>query len=390
MFKKVALFLGFAFVIIMASPVLAAEFIAPDKESGQGVVVLNEAEVHRNVYAVGAMVTNDSDIEGDLFAAGGRIIVSGSVEQDVNVAGGDITLKGDIGGDVRAGGGNIDISSQVAGDVLIGGGNVILDDSAFVGGDLYIGGGNVVVNSPVEGVLKIGGGEVTINSHIAGNVDVWSDGSLTFGPNAHVVGEITHHGKKMATIKYGARVGDVKFVALTKMSGGSSGNWLVKSFVFFIALAILAFIIVKSFHPKTKVLVSIMENSFWKSLGVGALIAFFGPIIILILFATGVGGYLAVVLLLSYLLLFALSCALAAVFVGSLIMKHVIKREDLIMSWQSALIGSLVFSILCIVPYIGGLVTFILALLAAGGTARLLGTEHRNQEEIAGIISRNS
>jgi hypothetical protein len=194
----------------------------------------------------------------------------------------------------------------------------------------------------------------------------------------------------MATIKDGARVGDVRFVALTKMSGGSSGNWLVKSFVFFIALAILAFIIVKSFHPKTKVLVSIMENSFWKSLGVGALIAFFGPIIILILFATGVGGYLAVVLMLSYLLLFALSCALVAVFVGSLIMKHVIKREDLIMSWQSALIGSLVFSIICVIPYIGGLVTFILALLAAGGTARLLGTEHRNQEEIAGIISRNS
>jgi hypothetical protein len=317
------------------------------------------------------------------------IMVAGTVEQDVTVAGGNVSLDGSIGGDVRAAGGDVTIRSQIGGDVLVGAGNLLITDKAIIGGDLYVGSGNVVLDAPVKGALKIGGGEVTINSIISGPVEVWSDGSVTFGPKAEITESITYHGTKDAIVKDGARVTAINFVPWQK-NVSNTKNRVVDSIFTFLGLALFALIIATSFKPKTKVLVSVMQSRFWASFGTGLLIAILGPIIILVLFLTGIGAYLGIGILFSYALLFTLSCSLAAIFVGAMLMKHAAKREDLMVSWQSAVVGALAVTILCLIPYVGSLIAMILGLLAAGGTARVLSAEHKNQEAIASMISENN
>lgn len=389
MFKKIGLILSLAAVLVVATPAFAAEFIAPEKDNKQGNIVLNQVESHKNVYVVGASVTNNSDVLGDLYAAGGKIVVAGTVEQDVTVAGGDISLEASIGGDVRAAGGDIRIRSQIGGDVLVGAGNVIFDEKSLVGGDLYVGAGNVTIDGPVKGTLKIGGGEVVINSIVSGPVEVWSDGSLTFGPKAEVTGSIKYHGTKEAVVKEGARISSIELLPFMH-AGRSTGDKAMGAFMTFLSLALFALVIATSFKPKTKVLVSVMQTRFWSSFGIGLLIAILGPIIAIILLLTQIGAYLGVVVIFSYGLLFALACSLATIFVGGMVMRYLAKREDLLVGWQSAVVGAFIVTLLCFIPYVGDLIAVILGLLAVGGTARLLSVEHKHQEEIATIISQNN
>src|SRR3989344_4261573 len=128
----------FGFIAVLglsALPVMAAEFIAPDKGADPNVGTLTQ-ETHKNLYIAGAAVTINGPSLGDLYAAGGMVTVNGIVEKDLMVAGGNINLNGSVGDDLRVAGGNISISAPVAGDLLVAGGNVTVAQKATVGADL--------------------------------------------------------------------------------------------------------------------------------------------------------------------------------------------------------------------------------------------------------------
>lgn len=360
-------------MLFLAPTAFAAEFIAPDKESGN--ITLSSGETHKNVYIAGGSIFINSNITGDLYGAGGTIIVEGNVEQDVVLAGGTITINGQVGGDVRVAGGNIIINGAVAGDVIMGGGTLHLTEKATVNGDLVAGAGETTVDATVVGAVKIAGGTVTLNSSLPGKIDVMADQSFTIGSKAIITNVITYKGPQEAVVQDGAQIASIDFQKLEPNKGGRVGHMFAALFTIafvikVIGLVLAGLLLMKLFPRTSTAAVESMQRSMWANLGIGFLGLIVAPIAFVILLMTFVGMYIAFMVMLVWLIMLLVAALVACVFAGAWIVKTLTKKETMTYDWQALLIGVVALAIIMLVPFIGGLLFFILMLMAFGGIIR--------------------
>lgn len=375
-------------IVLIAAPIAvhtvgAAEFIAPQGDAQN--ITLSKGETHKNVYIAGGSVFINSDTVGDLYAAGGTVIVEGAVEQDLVVAGGTVTLNGTVGGDVRVAGGNIIINGPVGGDVLVAGGTVHLTEKASVLGDLAVGSGDLIVDAPVTGTVKIGGGVVTLNSNMPGAVSVMSSETLTIGSKAVIPNSITHKGISEATVQEGAQIGTINFEMVQNQGKGHVGGMIATLFTItfvikIIALVLAGLLLMKLFPHTSRESVEYMQRGMWANLGIGFLALIVGPIAFFILLISFFGMYIAFLLLFTWLTMLLLAALVASVFVGAWIVKILTKKGEMKYDWQSLLIGVVALGILMLVPVVGGLIFFILMLMAFGGIIRQFYGRIKNEQ----------
>ncbi len=372
--KKIKfLFVPIALLFLAIPVVRAAEFIAP--EGSDGNITLTTTEKHRNLYLAGQNIIVSSSTEGDLYAAGGTIIVEGDVEQDVVLAGGTLYLNGKVGSDIRAAGGNLTLNSQVAGDVLVAGGNVVISDKASLAGDLVVAGGNVMVNAPVTGNVIITGGTVNIDSKLGGSVKIYANRQVVFGSHANVAGKVIYKGQQPATLKPGAVVPNLQFTAV-KARSISVGTLITVSLIIKLLAGLLAGLLLLYFmrHRVETVVNSVYEHP-WENLGIGLVGIIVIPIAAVLLLIAVVGYYVAFILLLWFIFALMLTGLLAAIFLGTWIVKMLIKKPDLTPDWQAVVIGTVALSILWFIPFLGVLLIAALFLAAFGGVLRMAKTE---------------
>lgn len=386
--KKIISFTAaLALLLILAPTSFAAEFIAPQGESGN--VTLPAETNHRNVYVAGGNVVVNSTISGDLFAAGGNISVDGSVEQDVTIAGGNITLNGSIGGDLRIAGGTITVNGPIGGDILMAGGMLNISDKSSVGGDLYLAGGEVEINAPVAGTVKMDAGIITLNSSMSGEVKITSSQSLTIKDKAVIPGGIAHRGVQEATVSESAQVGEINYEKIQAPNhvGKKFASIFTIAFVIKILALILAGWILFKLFPKTGVrTLEYMQKGMWKNLGIGFLTLVVGPIAFILALVTFVGMYIAFIWLALWVLAFLIAVLVTNMFVGAWLLKMLSSsRQALVYDWQALVIGTVVVAIVVLVPVIGGLAFFILMLMAFGGIIRQL-YAHIHSEQSAGHV----
>ncbi len=376
---------GLAAFVLVIPTTFAAEFIAPDKDSGN--ITLSSGDKHHNTYVVGGTVFANSDVTGDLYAAGGTITIEGAIEQDAVIAGGTVTINGKVGGDVRVAGGTVTINSQIGGDLLVAGGTVILTEKASVGGDLAVGAGDVTVNAPIAGNADVGGGTVTLNSKVMGKVKVTADQSLVIGSKAEIAQDITYRGSKEATVQDGAKVGAVNFEMIKQPRGGKAGHVIATIFTVAFIIKLIGFILIglvlmKLFPRTTKNAVSKISDKPWVNFGIGILFLIVTPILALVVLFTLVGVYFTLIAALVYGLLIILSIISSSIFVGSWIVKQLSKKTEIVIDWQALLIGVVLVGIASIIPFIGGLAVFIVMMMAFGAMLRMLSNHIKAEQAV--------
>lgn len=368
---KFATALVLAFVLVM--PVAqAAEFVGPHR-TDNGTVIVGVNEIHKNLYVAGSTVFVNNSTQGDLFAAGGTITVDGAVEQDVTAAGGTLVLNGKVGGDARVAGGTITVNSEVGGDVLIGGGDVRISEKSKVGGDVTIGGGNVVIDAPVNGSIHIASGNVTINSEVKGSVTIKGGKQVVFGAKAQVPGKIKVTAINAPDVQAGAQVSTPEF---TQRAGESHKSGLAAIFTLWflikiVAYALAGFLLIYFLPRRVHTLVKNMEEKMLGNFGIGIVTAIVVPVLALLVLFTFVGYYISLIAFAWYALIMMVSCLIAALFVGSWIVKMVSKKQELVLDWQAVVVGSVVFTLVGLVPFVGWLVQAIIALASVGAIIRL-------------------
>jgi hypothetical protein len=123
-----------------------------------GDVVVESGESESEVSTVVGDVTVEGVVEGDVSSARGDIDVRGDgVRGDINAGFGDVEVRAPVGGDIDAGLGDVYIYAPVEGDVEVGRGDVKLGPGAQVGGDLHYGSGEFSGNkAAVEGTVVAG------------------------------------------------------------------------------------------------------------------------------------------------------------------------------------------------------------------------------------------
>jgi cytoskeletal protein CcmA (bactofilin family) len=119
-----------------------------------GDVVVEEGEIESEVSTPVGNVRVDGLVEGDVKAGMGDVVVNGEVEDDIHVGRGDVEVYEPVGGDIENGFGDVYINALVEGDVNVGHGDVDLASEADVGGSVSSGSGKITGNTEaVQGTL---------------------------------------------------------------------------------------------------------------------------------------------------------------------------------------------------------------------------------------------
>lgn len=360
-----AVSLGGLLVIYAFMPIAAnaAQFLMEEQPNFPAGQTVND-----DLYMAGGNVTSAGSVRGDLIAGGGSVLVSGPVSADLIVGGGNITVTGAVGDDIRAGGGNILIQGDVTGDVIIGGGQITLAGSR-IGGDVAVGGGMLTISAPVAGDLKFGGGEIRIDAPISGSVEIDAD-KVTLGPRAVITGDLTYTASAEATLEEGARVGGETAFTQRETRGDAKAGiaafitlWLFAKILMALAGAFAIAYIFKRFSRE---LVATAATQPLIEIGRGLVIFVVLPIVSVIFLFTVIGIPFGVLGLLSFFALLIFAHLAATIVTGSIVHKWIWKPAGYEVNWKTVLLGVLVYFVLGLIPFIGGIIKFGIMLITLG------------------------
>lgn len=363
-------FTGFILALFLLVPSIAGAATF----AGTDVYSLGADEtVSDNLYVGAGDTTIGGTIEGDVLSAGGNVALSGSVRDDTALVGGNITLVGDVGGDARIAGGNLVIGSPISGELVAVGGTIKVLGDTTVAGDVVLAGGSLTFAGQSEGDGQFTGGQVTINGTIEGDVSIEAQDHIVLGENARIGGDLTYKGSREDILEQrdGAVVaGNVSFeqrispVGKEDIAKGLTALFNVLSVAKLLMVLVVGIIAVLMFRTFSQATVDdALSHPGWNLLR-GFLFLVAVPIAAIIFFATVLGALVGLIALLIYALFLITAMVYGGIIFGAGLYRA-IKKEEITVSWQHALVGILLLGVIKFVPFIGwifGLFFFLLAL----------------------------
>lgn len=357
-------------VAMLVAPLMSQ---AMEIRTGQQVSTQSSEIITGDMYMTGGSVVSAGEITGDLIAGGGTVLVTGVVGADALIGGGTITIISEVRDDLRIGGGNILVQGRVGGDIVVGGGQVTIGGLG-IGGDVLMAGGSIRIDAPVAGAIRIAGGDVYINAPVGGDVVVEA-GTLTLGSGAVIHGNVTYHSEKEMTKESGASViGSVEWTPRVRTEmpdrttkGGILALLGVGKFLMLFLSALVLGLGFKRYS--VDVLRRVTERPFFE-MGRGFIVLVVMPVLSVLLMMTLLGIPFGFILALGYIVLLLVAWIVSPIVVGSLAFKYLAKRE-LEVNWKTILVGTIVYSLISIVPILGGIFCFILMLTTLGAMVAL-------------------
>ena len=330
--------------------------------TGNDITVPEGQTVDASLFAAGNTIDIAGTVNGDVYCAGQSITITGHVSGDVMCAGQSVRLAGVIDGDIRIAGQTVSIGGVTASNATVAGQSVTLDASGRIQGDASIASQNATVNGAVGRDLAAAGTRVTVNGAVGRDISAGVT-SLTLGSNSAVGGNVSYVSRHDATLETGAHVAGT----LSRQEppanqdngpqlGAMIGGGIAMAVYWFVAFMLISLVLVLLFprfvHDATEVAV----NAPWKTLLVGFLGSFIGPIAIVTLMLTVIGIPLALLFLLGWALIVCLSVPFAAYCLGSLLISKSTTNPVWIM-----LLGSAIVLVLFMIPLVG-FITWLVAM----------------------------
>jgi hypothetical protein len=331
---------------------LPAFALAATIRGGESQSLAADQVVSDDLYMFGSTVLSAGSVRGDLLSGGGTVLVTGSVDGTLQAAGGTVSVTGNVGQSVRAAGGTIVVSGTVGKDVMAAGGT--LEISGKVGRDLYATGGMVTLNAPVNGNVQINSEKVIIGSKTVIN------------------GTLTYRSPTEAQIDPAAKINKIEYIPAALPNHGRGlaqlfTFWLIAKFVMSFVMAMLLVWLARRFTTNlaTDAFTHPVMDFF---VGLAGLILI--PIISVIFCITVVGLPIGLIGIFGYIVLMILSSLLAPLLLGSLIFKWFTKSAHYEITWQSALLGVVIYTVFGLIPIVGWLLKFIFIPLTLGAVLK--------------------
>lgn len=364
-----------ALLLVTVSLLFPPPVKAADVRTGETVILPANQKNLKDLYLFGGTVQLNAPVTNDVVAAGGTVNLTGNITGDVLAAGGNVTIHSNVGNTVRVAGGNVTIEGPVKNDLVVAGGNVTISKTATVGGDLLVAGGQVNVEGTVHGKILMSGGNVTLNNIVGGNVTGDYVGTLTLGPQATIHGNLTYSSPQIVQKESGSTVsGTVTYnhVQNRERTQQQAAQAAIGSALYRLGVAIiLSMLFIYFFRKGVLLILTDMQNSPWKNLGIGFVYALLMPLvsaILLILLWLGIASFLFYALTLIICIFFT------NVFVGWWLMKWWEGRQKkaYVLDWKAGIVGPVVLFILLLIPVLGWLITTVIFLIALGAFLREL------------------
>ncbi|HCB35685.1 MAG: hypothetical protein A2W52_00870 [Candidatus Taylorbacteria bacterium RIFCSPHIGHO2_02_49_25] len=319
-----------------------------------------------DVYAAGETIVFAGSVSGDALAAGRTIFSQSRISNDVFFAGGTVRVEGAVGDDVRVLGRRVEIDGIIAGDVVIVGSRVLIKPTAVIGGSLYAVTGEIEVRGTVQGGGKIMSSKFLLSGAIENDLELW--GGAIFKEPARIGGDFIHHARGKweppTHVAITGRViaGEWRKGSVAMQQSSFWGLFFLKALMM-LSLGFLLFLLARG--RTEKVLLETLPN-FWTRALRGFLIFLLLPLGTLIFLLSVVGIPIALMLGSLLLLLFLLSWAGAGILLGAWCERAFFKRSAFPLSYRPVLLGTLLLSVVSLIPFVGPVIHGMLLLSVAG------------------------
>lgn len=129
--------------------------------------------VDGDLYATGEVITIDGIVRGDVVASGREITLNGTAEGDFMAAGQAVVVNGAVGDDVRIAGMALKLAgtAEVAGDMLAAGFSLETETGSTVHGTLIVAGYQALLAGAVGQDLDAATDALELAGSVAGNVE---------------------------------------------------------------------------------------------------------------------------------------------------------------------------------------------------------------------------
>ena len=324
------------------------------------------------VYMTGAEVRIDRPVDGDLIAAAGRIHVDQPIAGDAILGAGSLDVQAPVGEDLRAAGGIVTIGNGVRGDVMIAAARIVIGRGAELHGHAWLGGSNISVGGLAFSSMKIYGRHVRIEGATYGPLEIVAE-TIEIGDSARIHGNLGYSSARAITISSKAQVtGTVTRTGGEAASRSETGLLAAKPLrpLLLASLFAAGLLLYALSHNFVRRSVHILTTAPAKSLGLGTVLFFSVPPVVVLLVITIIGIPLGI---------FVAACHMLGLLTGYLVTAfllaeksaQVFRRAPGARTWDLLFLAAalVLLALAGSVPYAGPLV---LILAAAGGMGAIL------------------
>ncbi len=342
---------------------------ASDKNGPQAILVKADEVIDDSLFAAGDTVTIEGTVNGDLIAFARQVTIRGTVTGSVLTAGQTMDIQGTVGGTIIAFGSSVQITGKVTRNVVAGGQSVTVGKDGVISGDFTGFGNDVHLNGTVTRSFYAFGAFADVAGNVGRNV-IFRGASLTALPTSKITGDLKAYVSKteMVHINPGAVIGGKQDIEIVKQDANRRNRGIVSrifSEVLHVVAAFLTGFLILLIFPGVRRVQFGDVITVLKSGGIGFLAIVAAPIAAIILLITLIGIPVAISAFILWLLGMYLAKIAVALFVGRTLMPR--NQERLGPSVLALLVGlAIVFAVINL-PYIGGIIHFLLVLIGFGG-----------------------
>ena len=310
-------------------------------------------DTDHSVFIFGNDVSTEKNVNGLLFAFGQTVDVSGNNDYGF-VFGNIINVNGNTDNDLYVFGQNVTIKGNVAKDLYVFGSNVKIDTE--VSGNVFAYAQNLnIENAKVNGFILTAANTISISEDtVVGDVLKYNEDAIV--KYKGIDEESSNIKVEMYKTANNGEVKKESTIATTIFSFFS--DYLSRILVSFIIVGTLSKVY-KFIVRRSRNLKNAFINSLW-----GFVVLVMTPLAFIIVLLTMIGVKLSFILLLAYILMLILANETSMIFIGNRIYTKLFKQKD--NKFLSTFIGVTLISLLMLIPFIGGLVTFVSIVLGLG------------------------
>jgi cytoskeletal protein CcmA (bactofilin family) len=338
-----------------------------------GEHVIKRGVVDDDLYLAGGQVDLYATVNGDVVVAGGQLNLEGDISADVIAAGGSVALRGSVGDDARLAGGEVRVAARVGDDLVAAGGRIHLSPIASIGGRAWLSGGDIRIDGQVADELRVSGGRVVITGAVNGNVELRAD-DIIIEETAVISGNLHYKSSHEASIAEGARIdGEVRHTPIELDMKPVVASVIFAGLVLLFSIILTAVVLYLLFPDYCLRVSQTLHDQPWQALAIGLAVFAGVPLLVIILFSTAVGVWLALMLLVIYLVMLLVGYFAGAFYVGNAGL-NMLGKTEVSKTLRAIALAVAIFSLAVInlVPLLGSLANWLVLLAGLGALSRQL------------------
>ena len=302
-----------------------------DKVIGDSAIAGNLVDIIGNIDGIGFIAGNTVNVNGNLeygFIAGNTININGTIEKNAYIAGNDITIS----------------------------------KESKINRDLFMASNTITIEGTVNRNISLGASELIVKStaKIEGNLNIEAD-KITIEDGSTINGTLKHNENAKTNISNNANIKKIETYKEKEVNNDNSNysEIFISIINMIVVFAVFATILPKTCDKTIKMYED--QNKYIKNAGIGLLLLICIPVICLLLLISSVGIGLGLVLLGLYIIGLYLSYIISGFILGDLIITKLLKQD--INNYFIGIIGIILLKLLTLIPYSGGLISFIALIL---------------------------